>query len=438
MTSLNDVSINSTKLLTEKLALSRELASLRPELEHFRSQVVLHQSTLAEKLILQRQLSSAQVELQTERNATQRALAKEGGRQELTEKMETQLDALQLELVQERRERLKAERELQRITTDFEGRKAVMETRLEAFRNKLRVTKDQLKEAQVELQKSRNQKMLSDDLNTATLDRSYVKESRKRSLTQADTDATIGTPGILPPAKKGKQGSTIPGDKSTFSITPYLNRTTSVAPESPTDGETVPGHKHKSSVSDKVPKGRSNSRKNLNHSEKPTSTSVDQTSDSGAPPKKCGVLTTANAGKSNPRAISGRTMKRTALEQVHEEIDEENDGENLPPMDDQGAPPLVVTEGTFQDPQGFANEETTFIKKKRKLLGAGLGRTLFDDDDGVIGKGHNQTILKTSHAFRASGKEGLSTTGPLLAGTGSSQGLGAFSPLKKDRKMIRK
>ena len=432
------MSVNSTKLLTEKLALNRELASLRPELEHFRSQAVLHQSTLAEKLSLQRQLSSAQVELQTERNATQRALAKEGGRQELTEKMETQLDALQSELVQERRERLKAERELQRISTDFEGRKAVMETRLEAFRNKLRVTKDQLKEAQAELQQSRNQKTLSDDMNAATLDRQYVKESRKRSLAQADTDATIGTPGILPPAKKGKRGSTIPGDKSTFSITPYLNRTMSVAPESPSDGETVPGDKHKASVSDKVPKGRSSSRKNPKFSEKPTSASVDQTSDLGGQPKKRGVLTTVSVGKSNPRVISGRMIKRTALEQVQEEIDEENDVENLPPVDDQDAPHLVVPEGTFQNPQDFANEETTFIKKKRKLLGAGLGRTLFDDDDEELGKGHNQTILKASHAFRASGKGGISKTGPQLAKTGSNQGLGAFSPLKKDRKMVRK
>ena len=437
MKSLNDVSANATKLLTEKLALIRELASLKPELEHFRSQAVLHQSTLAEKLSLQRQLSSVQVELQTEKNATQRALAREDGRQEVTENMESRLEELQSELMQERRDRQKAERELQQISSDFEAKKTVIESRLKAFRNKLRTTKDQLKEVQTELQEARKPKVLSIDIKGSPGGRERTKESRKRNLAQVDADATIGTPGIVPPAKRGKRGSTIPGDKSTFSITPYLNKTTSIAPESPIDGQTLPEDKQKANLPEKVRGGRDSSKQILNVSEKPASVTSDQMSDSSLPPKKRNVLTTIKASRSNCRGVSARTaIKQSALEKVQEENDEMKDEENLPPVNLQPVPSQAPTERIVQDPEGFANDGPTFIKRKRKLLGGGLSRTLFDDDD-ESGKRSSEVIPKSSRAFGAIGKGGLGKNDPRLPGPGGIKGLGAFSPLKKDRKTAR-
>ena len=77
LNNLSTMSSDSTKLLTEKLALARELAVLKPEIEHLRSQAMTQQNLLAEKLALQRELSTLQVELETEKRAVQRARAKD-------------------------------------------------------------------------------------------------------------------------------------------------------------------------------------------------------------------------------------------------------------------------------------------------------------------------------------------------------------------------
>src|SRR5206468_8938564 len=86
--SLAGVTNDSTKLLTEKLALSRELALLKPELEHLRSQATYHQTTLSEKLALQRQVSTLEVDLETEKRAAQRASRKESKNNENDAKLQ--------------------------------------------------------------------------------------------------------------------------------------------------------------------------------------------------------------------------------------------------------------------------------------------------------------------------------------------------------------
>ena len=404
---------------------------MRPELEYFRSQAVSHQSILVEKLSLQRQLSFAQVELQNEKNATQRALAKEDERQEMAAKMETRLDEIQSELMQERRERQKAERELHRVSNDFEGKKTIIESRLEAFRNKLRTTKNKLKETQAELQQSRN-KIPSANPKDTSSSRELAKKSRKRSLAELDNDATIGTPGMLPLTKKGKRGSTIPGDKSTFSITPYLNRAASLAVESPTKEQDAAEDKHENTESDKAAKGKASSRKDLDISEKSAPVS-DQTYESVMSSKKRNVLTVAQASKSNRCGPPVRTASnQTVLEQVQEENDEENNEENIPPVSFRQISSQGSTEYVAEEPHGFTNEETTFIKRKRKHLGVGLGRTLFDDDDN--GKSGNQAASKASCTIGINRKGGLGKSGPRLPTVCSNKTLVAFSPLKKDRK----
>ena len=53
-----------------------------------------------------------------------------------------------------------------------------------------------------------------------------------------DPDATtLGTPGDGPAAKRGKKAARGVGDKSTFSITPFLNKTTSVIQEEEDEDE---------------------------------------------------------------------------------------------------------------------------------------------------------------------------------------------------------
>src|SRR4051812_33923638 len=111
LNALQNVSTDGTKLLTEKLALTRELATLKPELEHLRSQSTAQQGWLAEKLSLQRQLTTLQVELDNEKRSSQRATARNGKAYDMATESQAQIDDLKKELVKERRERERLEQE---------------------------------------------------------------------------------------------------------------------------------------------------------------------------------------------------------------------------------------------------------------------------------------------------------------------------------------
>ncbi|MCJ1477896.1 hypothetical protein MMC13_006569 [Lambiella insularis] len=434
LNSLQGVSMDSTKLLTEKLALSRELAVLRPELEHLRSQATSYQNVLAEKLSLQRQLSNTQVELETEKRATQRALSREEGKQEHDAKLEAQFDDLQAELAKARRERQKAERDTQSITTEFDSKRTILESRLDAFRNKLRMTKEQLKETQEELQTARAAARAQSSATAGSnVARETARNPRKRSLAQLDVDTAIGTPGVVPVAKKNKRSSTLPGDKSTFSITPFLNRTASVAPESPVeDGDNieneeqiVPGKNERVDVAEATGESPSGP---------PVITRMKKGTQKAAVPKKPAAPALAKTTKLNPKgAASRKTRTLPSLEQVQEEGNDENE----PPADHH--PTLPKDAGTqasikMGEASDRASEEPTFIKKKRKVLGGGLGKTLFDDDDGDVNRGGDRGLFGGAKGFGALGRPLGSVK---LGGRApASSGFGAFSPLKKDRKTV--
>ena len=397
-------------------------------MDHLRAQVSASQTLLAEKLSLQRQLSAAEVELETERRASQRALAKEDGNQAHNAKIETQLESIQSELSKERRERQKAEREAQRVSSEFEGKKTILESRLDAFRNKLRMTKDQLKVTQDELQKSRASTTAIKhvhDKNATNFDVN-LKNPKKRSLAQ--TDATIGTPGNSPAPKKSKRGSTIPGDKSLFSITPFLNRTGNIAPDTPE--EEAP------KTTDKVA-GMNIKDVVIDDDDGEVS---DIASPSGKPgrvvAKKIGVekfsqeehteLGPARPGKVNARKPARKTKLALALEQVVEE-----DTENQPVL----ATELVTNKSAIGSAAlNEALDESTIVKKKRKVLSGGLGRTLFDEDDVAPSRGSNRSMFG-GKSVPSLGRVGLMKTASRGgAGLASAFG-GSFSPLKKDRKL---
>lgn len=399
-------------MLTEKLTLARELSSLRPEVDHLRSQAVSHQALLAEKLSLQRQLSTIQVELETEKRSINRVLAKEKMAYTEDIKVESRLETLQRELAKERRDRQKHECEARKAYTDSESKISTLESRLDAFRTKLKTTKEQLKETQAALESAQ------DIPNTSTrgkkpndMKTTLAKHLWKRPAAQIDADTMIGTPGDLPAAKKSRRASCSVGEKSTFSITPFLNRTVSIALESPhpgnagSDGEDiiephslVPGNDQP----DQLPKFAAQSSQVI--------TSTGQTI-------KRGILGNAKASRANSIAPSGRKAKTVpALEEVAEEGDVENNGSTVP----------VFAES--------AREGLEKRKRKRKLLGGGFGETLFDKDEGGAAKSDGN-LMEGVRSFGTLARGGLA--GPKFGSrktVGPSMGtFGAISPLKRDR-----
>ena len=403
---MNSVSSDSTKLLTEKLALAREVATLKPEIEHLRSQYALSQNVLAEKLTLQRELSTVQVELETERRAVQRTKANISKSTEVDLKLETQIEDLKKEVAKERREAQKIERESRKQATEWESQKTILESKLDAFRNKLRSTKEQLKETQKELEENQSSKA-AQRLEQVSI-KSTIANPRKRQTAHFDPDATIGTPGHngVHAAKRAKT-SAVPGDKSTFSITPFLNRTVSILPDTPDADE---------------------QQKKLEDVEKPTKVDSEQGSPTRSKqpkPRKAQAASTRVKGsrvlqetKANPKANgkvrkgkNSPVRKPSGLAKVTEEGDDEN-------------------EEVVDSISELAKAAKPAVIKKQKILGQ--RKSLFDEDDAEETKSRARTVglLGASRGLRIRGGGGL---GPISLG-GKGKALAEFSPLKKDRR----
>ncbi|KAL9005073.1 MAG: hypothetical protein Q9188_002146 [Gyalolechia gomerana] len=413
LNSLHGVTMDSTKLLTEKLALARELSSLRPEVHHLRSQAASNQSLLAEKLSLEHRVGTLQVELETEKKSTQRILAREGKARAEDTEVHRQIDALRVDLNHERREKQKIERETQQASTIWEAQKMTLESRLDSLKNKVKTTKETLRETQQELHNARSAaKPTVVERAASTVTTTAALHPRKRTATQMLSDSAIGTPGDAANESRNKRSSTLPGDKSTFSITPYLNRTASLAPESPgeaftptldvarTAGEARSVRDAVDSAIEDAPAPASEQRRS----------------------KRTTALGIARTSRTNTRAAQGQGQPKAAakLENVAEEEHDENG---------------QILESRSKTVDSLINDSTVLVgadakKKKRKFLG-NLSKTLFDEDERETTK----PASAGSRSFGSLSKGALAgpKTRPLLGvPSNSSNGFGGFSPLKRN------
>lgn len=562
---MENVTSDSNKILSEKLALSREISSLRPEVEHLRAQVEANQGLLTEKLALQRQLSTLQVELENEKRTAARNLAKQGKKMEqdddvrneleeahkelahekktrtkseaalakaekAIEKLQTDLDAqqqaaerlqtkmdklakkesgksskrdetheaeleelrmeleqeksarqkaekankkignrdaeveqLREELEQERKERQKAEKastkgaqqndsgvdlvrkeleeekrgrkkqekEYAKTLAELQGRNTVLDDKLTAFREKLRSTKDKLKEREAELERLDRAQTAPPVKAVAAGASKPAKAARKRMAATAEPETNLGTPGDGFPAKKAKRGTSVTaiGDTSTFSLTPFLNRTASVVPASPI----VEEEEEEEATPSAQPK------KALKKAAQP----------------KLKALGPSSSNKANAKVPARKKTATPALDMVTEEASElsqnvsKDDSENAPitvPLKDADdgpstkSKPVVPKFKPRKSLMSFATfaEEPAAEKKKKRKLGASAGKTLFDAEDGEdVAPLKPAGVSKGLFAARALGKSVLGKQGqrPISGGFNMlSEEAFTFSPLKKDRR----
>ncbi|KAL8772194.1 MAG: hypothetical protein Q9209_002629 [Squamulea sp. 1 TL-2023] len=411
LSSMHGVTMDSTKLLTEKLSLARELSTLRPEIDHLRSQVASNQSLLAQKLSLDHQVRTLEIQLETEKKTMQHIFAKDEKARSEDAKFESQLQSVQAEMNRERREKQVFEREAQKSSCAWEAQRATLESRLDSFRNKLKMTKELLKQTQQELNNARS--VPSDMANksiAATQGPIITVKSQKRTATQMLSDSMIGTPGDANDNRRTKRVSALPGDKSAFSITPYFNRTANVVPESPS--EAIPTSLDAAGVDEQPGKVQS--------------LAEVASKDDQAPPaelSKCGIkkaLGTSKASKINEAAAPRWEKPKTAskLEKVAEEENDENTENHQKSLKMMG--PISGDDPTLK---GFEVK-----RQRRKLLGGGHGKALFDEDDRELSvSGPGAAILSAS----SRGAVPLLKSGQL--GAASKNVFGAFSPLKRNR-----
>ncbi|KJR80984.1 viral a-type inclusion protein [Sporothrix schenckii 1099-18] len=289
--SLSNATNDSTKVLTEKLALSRELAVLKPEIEHLQSQLAHQKDVLSEKLALERQLNAVEVELANEKRAAQRAAAAAAQRQqtesdnnEAEEDLRRQIHDLEKKLANEKRVREKMQREQEearstdkdKITKAVEDEKReslrtkkaletelaeargqidVFELRVGDLKSKLREVREELKSARAELAAAHDKpaahiaaaatvkegikktKSVATVPGTTTTKVQTKGQKKRRADEPSGPESLLQTPGIgdegrtkRPLKKRGFDATAV--QKSTFSITPFLNKTSNPMDES--------------------------------------------------------------------------------------------------------------------------------------------------------------------------------------------------------------
>ncbi|KAL1962192.1 hypothetical protein VTN77DRAFT_9913 [Rasamsonia byssochlamydoides] len=382
-------------VLAEKLSLAKELSDLQPELNRLRSQNTSYQTLLAEKLSLERQLNSLEVQIENERRAFERARLNDLKQEEEEMRLRSELEKIQTQMAKEISERRRLERENHERTLEWEGQKKLLEDKLETLRKKLRSTKDRLKEAQNESQKPPI--VLTKDRTSEAGSRAQ-RISLNRATSGFDPDMTIATPGAVQATGKIKRSSALPGDKSSFSITPYLRRT-NTAPDSPAssiDGEEGGYETREAPDNDIDSDNNSNVKSEAGHAKPAIASAIRDSTDHD----DVGRLNELSGTKSTaaPVRFSGSS-------------------EGIEPT----IPNAPVNTLSMQGRQK---------QKKRKLLGSQREKTLFDEEDEKPERGRKDKRLASGQNLAINHSQFFS---------GSSRGFGGsseFSPLKRGKRPL--
>ncbi|RMZ73686.1 viral a-type inclusion [Pyrenophora seminiperda CCB06] len=414
------------------------IEELRQELEQERAARLHAEKASKDISAYDAVIAQLQQELEQEKRERQKAekASKKGPQQ-----TDAQVEAVRKELDEERRERKKQEREYTKTLAELQGRNTILDDKLSAFREKLRTTKEKLKEKEAKLERvDRAETAPPAKTSSTAAAKTSTKNSRKRVAATAEPETMLGTPGDGFPAKKMKRGTSVSavGDTSTFSLTPFLNRASNVAAASPI-------------VEEEEEEEEEEQQETIPEQSTPT-----------APPKKASkkaaqpkVKALAPAASSKANAKPRKKNAAAVLEMVTEEVSEashstsKEDSENGPtsiPLKDNDGPSKKSGNGASKvkprkSLMSFATfaEEPAAEKKKKRKLGASAGKTLFDAEDAEdVAPLKPVGISKGLFAARALGKSVLGKQGqqrPISGGFNMmSEEAFTFSPLKKDRR----
>ncbi|KAJ5988248.1 hypothetical protein N7481_003458 [Penicillium waksmanii] len=395
LSAMNDTSTSYSNLLAEKLRLSRDLTNHQNELDRLRNQDSSYQALIPEKQELERQLNSLEVQLENEKNSHDRTRGKisqqaaEIGRLSRVTSLEN--------CEQNSNPSTTTDSKIQ----DGKANDQPLETKIETLKKQLRTAKDKLQEAQNELQHRRNNVRIE---NETSEPRSRTVPLQRPGPGGADYQGgvTISTPGAVRVQDKLKRQSALPGDKSAFSITPYLNRT-----------KNSRGSPSSSDVEEEQPKKAKAQAKAKDAiktvSRKPSIAEEPAAERASLEDRNSSTRVPSTTAKGKSRAQEGKPASRPAPKPILEE-----DSDDLESSLDQGQ-----------------------AKTKRRKLGAQRERSLFEDDEDEGGL----DLRKPGRKLGLGGGRSsiLATTTQMSGASGIPRNLGfaaplGFSPLKKDRK----
>ncbi|KAI7760097.1 hypothetical protein LZL87_007390 [Fusarium oxysporum] len=395
---LNDFRQDSNKVLQEKLALSHKLDQIQPELEHLKTQLENHRAVVAQKQDLERQLSSIEVELENEKRSKKRMQSKNHDNDQVKE----QLDEAKREL-----EKLKKEhtRELREVRGECD----MLEGRVEDTRSKLKKTQGDLKDTRAELASCRAEleearKALATNKpskKSVTMKEHLIGKKRAQDLSMEDI--SIGTPGpdeatLRRPSKKRGAERALVGEKSTFSITPFLNRTKNLSDNmsdelselhSPTGKST--GASEPVVFEEVAPEaGDSMSMEPIEEAAEPDHQAEEDAvaeeeeqpkaqKARGRPRKALDDAPTTKKNMPVQAKRKAKAAKASSRVEMIAEVDEADEPETGSIEKPKKVPGLLKSNPATSSLR-IGNDDADTRKKKRKMLGGG-NKTLFDDEE---------------------------------------------------------
>lgn len=400
MSSLNEHVAELQTTAAENVRLTKELAKAQAAMGTLRTEMESAQVNLSQQRRLERLCYTLEVELDNERRAHERTRAKDLRPVEEISALSKQLEQLQRHLAAEKKSKHDLEEDLRRQAKGWESERAVLDKELAALRNKLQVTKDKLQQKSQE--ESSRQHVSGQAVQNIDSNHMTQKIPINRPSGPFNPDITIATPGAVKAREGNKKPTALPGDKSSFSITPFLSRTGAPA-GSPSASDS--DNESQASISrPEVPETRPKDR-----SLSGNASVLFQTEQRAVP------LNDATEPDRKQKAAK-RRLKAAAAPKITENQTEHDDEQSTSALN-----------------QSFA-EANNKIKKRK--LGGQRDRTIFDDDDDADGFGEVK---------RPGRKLGLGLSRPVAMSTTTIasrdlfHGLAAnrpaqFSPLKRDRK----
>lgn len=359
--------------------------------------------------------------------------------------LKAKLAAVEEELASEKKDREKVSKKYETQLREAEGKTEDLEEQLERTKDRLKGTKAELKDAQAELKKCQSELEAAREVSRNVAEKPGKSAStkaipaRKRRVQELSIDdMSIGTPGpaeaaIKRPLKKRGAEHALLGEKSTFSVTPFLSRTKDVSddsinipsPTAPTSAAPAPEVREAEEEPESAPVQEEEQASEAASEEPPSET------EKPAPPKakkargRPKATATVNATDSEtdvPASTKKRTAKpkkASALEPVSEEPDASEAGDVAPLKAKKSVEPKSKASTA-----GALDGE---VKKKRRKLGGGPSKTLFDDEE------DGEAAARPAKPQLAPGRKMKAHLG---ARVNAFSGEAGFSPLKKQRRGV--
>ncbi|KAM3507668.1 hypothetical protein MY11210_007065 [Beauveria gryllotalpidicola] len=427
--------------LHDNAILTRELDSVRLELEQLKLQLASHEATVASNGELRRRVHTMEVDSDNEKRSKL-------GAQQMDDKgvisdLRSKLQKCENELNTEKEERESLKQEL----TDSRRETEYQQEQLTKMRSKLKELQSTLKDAQADLQQSQCELSKARETSTNLTKEPHTKAPKVRPprvimeppISMIETcldDMDIQTPGNenISDNRQYRRRATEHaqlGEKSKFSITPFLNKTRDATdyPDldsdksaSDVDSEASPEQPHARRRGPSRTMSTVKARRPIASHRKPATSSRQNTAETRA------ILNKPLLNDPDSPAKYG-TKKRAQLQKATNVVQANSDKEDSGPNTASQKPepkPIASTIREGDEPKA-PGPEADGRKKKRKLLGGG-GKTIFDDDE-VGSNDRPGNLLRVASANR--GRAQLGSIANAFAGLGST-----FSPLKRERRGV--